>query len=53
VNHVTPLAHDGEDVDENTENLCRECDLSVTAEQFGFRKRIERTAIGDDGWPLS
>lgn len=50
VNHVLPLAHGGEDVDENTENLCRECDLEVTAEQFGFKKRI---AVGDDGWPVT
>lgn len=50
VNHITPLAHDGDDVDENTENLCAECDKIVTAEQFGFKKPLP---IGDDGWPLA
>jgi 5-methylcytosine-specific restriction protein A len=50
VNHIIPLAHGGSDEDENTENLCRPCDLVVTAEQFGHRKR---QAIGLDGWPFT
>jgi 5-methylcytosine-specific restriction protein A len=49
VNHILPLAHGGEDVDENTENLCKACDERVTAEQFGYKKRL---AIGNDGWPI-
>ncbi|MFN3387451.1 MAG: HNH endonuclease [Allosphingosinicella sp.] len=36
VNHIVPLIHGGSDDDENTENLCRPCDLEVTAEQFDF-----------------
>lgn len=48
VNHKIPLAHGGSDEDENTENLCAECDSDVTAEQFGYRKRQQ---IGADGWP--
>lgn len=48
VNHITPLAHGGSDEDENTENLCRECDLIVTAEQFGHKRK---PIIGNDGWP--
>jgi 5-methylcytosine-specific restriction protein A len=48
VNHIKPLAHGGEDVDENTENLCFDCDSKVTAEQFGTRIK---QAIGADGWP--
>lgn len=49
VNHIIPLAHGGEDVDENTENLCDKCDERVTAEQFGRKRRV---TIGEDGWPL-
>lgn len=49
VNHKLPLAHGGSDEDDNTENLCRECDLVVTAEQFGFKSKVR---IGADGWPL-
>lgn len=51
VNHIIPLAHGGTDDDENTENLCRPCDLIVTAEQFGHR--APKQQIGLDGWPLS
>jgi 5-methylcytosine-specific restriction protein A len=49
VNHKLALAHGGADVDENTENLCDECDAVVTAEQFGHRLKQE---IGVDGWPM-
>lgn len=49
VNHKIALAHGGEDVDENTENLCQPCHKTVTADQFGHR--IVQ-AIGEDGWPL-
>ncbi|TZG24877.1 HNH endonuclease [Sphingomonas montanisoli] len=38
VDHVHPLALGGEDVDENTRNLCSNCHRDVTAEQFGFEK---------------
>lgn len=41
VNHILPLAHGGSDFDENTENLCEECDRRVTAEQFGYRSPDE------------
>lgn len=51
VNHKTPLALGGSDEDENTENLCRDCDLIVTAEQFEFEK-APRQEIGVDGWPV-
>jgi 5-methylcytosine-specific restriction protein A len=51
VNHIIPLAHGGSDEDSNTENLCRECDLIVTAEQFGYRE--PKKQIGADGWPKS
>lgn len=50
VNHKVPLAQGGEDVDENTENLCGPCHKEVTAEQFGHRQVQE---IGDDGWPTN
>lgn len=44
VNHIVPLTFGGLDVDENTENLCRPCDIDVTAEQFRFD-----TARGERG----
>lgn len=49
VNHKIPLAHGGPDTDDNAENLCRQCDLEVTAEQFGYKK--PKQPIGVDGWP--
>ena len=49
VDHVKPLALGGQDVDENTRNLCHECHDKRTAEQFGRR---QKQAIGDDGWPV-
>ena len=49
VNHIVPLAHGGSDDDENTENLCGDCDRFVTAQQFGHK--IKAT-IGTDGWPI-
>lgn len=49
VNHKLPLAHGGEDVDENTENLCDECNEAETARVFGHKERI---VIGADGWPV-
>jgi 5-methylcytosine-specific restriction protein A len=48
VDHITPLALGGEDVDRNTRNLCDPHHLKVTAEQFGHRPR---PVIGPDGWP--
>lgn len=49
VNHIIPLVHGGSDDDGNTENLCRSCDLIVTAEQFGHKPKV---TIGRDGWPV-
>ena len=49
VDHIKPLALGGLDVDENTRNLCGPCHEAVTAEQFGYKKRLR---IGKDGWPL-
>ena len=49
VNHIIALAHGGSDEDDNTENLCRECDQIATAIQFGFRKKVR---ISVDGWPV-
>ncbi|MEO7335777.1 MAG: HNH endonuclease [Caldimonas sp.] len=53
VNHKTPLAHGGSDDDDNTENLCRPCDLKVTAEQFGHAEPVKAKGIGRDGRPTS
>lgn len=49
VDHITPLALGGEDVDDNTRNLCDEHHQIRTAEQFGHRARV---SIGADGWPV-
>lgn len=48
INHVVPLAMGGDDTDENCEGLCKPCDIIVTADQFGLKRRVE---IGNDGWP--
>ena len=53
VNHIVPLAMGGPDTDENTENLCKPCDLIVTAEQFGHAAPIEARGIGRDGRPTA
>lgn len=53
VNHIIPLDHGGSDEDRNTENLCRPCDLEVTAEQFKFAAPVEGKGIGRDGRPTS
>lgn len=53
VNHIVPLAHGGSDDDDNTENLCKPCDLIVTAEQFGHDAPIEARGVGRDGRPTS
>lgn len=47
VDHIIPLDHDGPDTDDNTRNLCHECHVKRTAEQFGHKP-----AIALDGWPL-
>lgn len=48
VDHIKPLALGGEDIDENTRNLCHECHDKRTAEQFGRKQRVR---ISVDGWP--
>jgi 5-methylcytosine-specific restriction enzyme A len=42
VNHKLALADGGEDVDDNTENLCAEHDRIVTAEQVKARSERRR-----------
>ncbi|WP_422058626.1 HNH endonuclease [Sphingomonas sp.] len=51
VNHIVPLAHGGSDEDDNTENLCRPCDIEVTADQFGFDQAEGRGRIDQAGRP--
>lgn len=53
VNHKMPLAHGGEDVDENTENLCPNHDAIVTARQFGKAQPVQGKGVGRDGRPTS
>jgi 5-methylcytosine-specific restriction protein A len=53
VNHKVPLAHGGEDIDSNTENLCARHDAIVTARQFGKSVPTEGKGIGRDGRPTS
>lgn len=53
VDHELPLALGGEDVDENTRNLCAPCHDEVTAEQFGHAQPIKGKGIGRDGRPTS
>jgi 5-methylcytosine-specific restriction protein A len=47
VDHTVPLIMGGEDVDENTRNLCDDHNRKRTAEQFGHKVK---PAIGLDGW---
>jgi 5-methylcytosine-specific restriction protein A len=53
VNHKVPLAHGGEDIDSNTENLCTRHDAIVTAKQFGKSALVTSKVIGRDGRPTS
>lgn len=52
VNHIVPLAHGGSDRDDNTENLCREHDLEVTARQFGHDSRAGTRGVDSAGRPV-
>lgn len=53
VDHIKPLALDGEDVDSNTRNLCDPCHAEVTAEQFDHAAPIKARGVGRDGRPTS
>lgn len=53
VNHIVPLARGGEDVDDNTENLCDRHDAEVTAQQFDKAAPIEGRGIDPSGRPTS
>jgi 5-methylcytosine-specific restriction protein A len=50
VDHTKPLALGGEDIDDNTRNLCDPCHEKRTAEQFGHKPKL---TYGEDGWPIS
>lgn len=47
--HIIPLAQGGTDTDDNIRCLCRQCHDKRTAEQFGYKLKVE---IGADGWPI-
>lgn len=51
VDHITPLAHGGQDVDSNTRNLCQRHHDQATEEQFGIRKSVT-VEVDADGWPI-
>ncbi|HEY0116277.1 MAG TPA: HNH endonuclease [Allosphingosinicella sp.] len=53
VNHKIPLAQGGDDVDENTENLCDRHDAEVTALQFGRAAAVEARGVDAGGRPTS
>lgn len=53
VNHIQPLIHGGSDEDENTENLCRQCDVIATAKQFAFAKPADQVGVDRGGRPTS
>lgn len=53
VNHIIPLAHDGPDTDENTENLCAAHDAEVTVRQFGRAEPRADRGVDLAGRPLS
>jgi 5-methylcytosine-specific restriction protein A len=48
VDHIKPLAKGGDDTDENTQNLCRDCHAEKTARDFGHKAKMR---IGPSGWP--
>ena len=51
VDHITPLAHGGLDVDGNTRNLCKPHHLEVTAEQFGHAQPAGEKGVAASGRP--
>ncbi|OWQ91113.1 HNH endonuclease [Sphingopyxis granuli] len=48
--HIVPLTQGGGDDDNNIRCLCADCHQVRTAEQFGYRRRIE---VNADGWPCA
>lgn len=53
VNHKVPLARGGEDVDDNTENLCDRHDAIVTAKQFDRAEPVKARGVARSGRPTS
>lgn len=53
VDHITPLARGGEDIDSNTRNLCEAHHIAVTAEQFGRAAPTEGRGIDRQGRPTA
>jgi 5-methylcytosine-specific restriction protein A len=53
VNHKVPLAHGGEEIDANTENLCDRHDAIVTAKQFDRAEPRAVVGTDTDGWPIT
>lgn len=53
VDHIKPLGKGGDDVDDNTRNLCDPCHAEVTAEQFELAAPVQARGIGRNGRPTS
>lgn len=53
VDHRLPLALGGEDIDQNTRNLCDPCHAEVTAEQFGHAQPIKGRGVDRHGRPTN
>ena len=51
VDHIKPLALGGDDTDENTRNLCDDCNDAVTAEQFDHDRARSLGGCDERGLP--
>lgn len=49
LDHVVPLHKGGSNDDDNLQGLCRPCHSAKSAQERGFKPRVE---IGLDGWPI-
>jgi 5-methylcytosine-specific restriction protein A len=47
--HVIALAHNGPDIESNTQGLCAECHAEKTATDLNFKPRMR---VGLDGYPV-
>lgn len=50
VDHTTPLHKGGEDIDENTVNMCGDCHAAKTRQDMGYKPRPQYRADGTPDW---